>query len=62
LEPPVITSPQADVVKVALDPCDGRLQKMDVTIIVTQDFEFSACGSLIGETVWGTRTVRAYRL
>ena len=34
---PVITSPQTDVVKVVLDPCDIRLGSIGVRTVITQD-------------------------
>jgi hypothetical protein len=57
---PVITSPQTDVVKVVLDPCDTRLGSIGVRTVITQDYQLTGCGRLLGETTWGTRVIRAY--
>lgn len=59
---PVISTPQADVVKVVIDPCDSRISTLGVTKIVTQDFVLSGCGALVGETTWGSRVIRVYSI
>jgi len=57
---PSMTSPQADVVYVTVDPCDQRLKQLNVDVVVTQDYELPTCGRLVAETSWGARTIRAY--
>ena len=59
---PIISTPQADVVKIVLDPCDSRLSTLGVTKIVTQDYSLSGCGALLGETTWGSRVIRVYSI
>lgn len=59
---PVMSTPQADVVYVTVDPCDTRLKQLGVDVIVTQDFELSECGTFIDQTVWGSRTIRVFKL
>ena len=59
---PIISTPQADVVKIVLDPCDSRLSTLGVTKIVTQDYSLAGCGTLVGETTWGSRVIRVYSI
>jgi hypothetical protein len=59
---PVITTPQADVVYVRMDPCDPRLASLGVNVIVTQDFELPNCGEIVSEVTWGSRKIRTYRV
>ena len=59
---PVISTPQTDVVKIVLDPCDSRLSTLGVTKIVTQDYSLAGCGTLVGETTWGSRVIRVYSI
>jgi hypothetical protein len=59
---PVITTPQADVVYVRIDPCDPRLASLGVNVIVTQDFELPNCGEIVSEVTWGSRKIRAYQV
>lgn len=57
---PVISTPQADVVIVRLDPCDPRLGNLRVDLVVTQNYELGSCGRLVGVEKWGDREIRAY--
>jgi len=57
---PIISSPQGDVIQIVLDPCDERLQRINVDVLVTQNFELDGCGNLIDSVVWGERTIRFY--
>jgi hypothetical protein len=59
---PVFTSPQDDVVAVSMDPCDSRLVRLGVEVVVTQDRELSGCGVLISEAEWSGRKIRAYQV
>jgi hypothetical protein len=59
---PTMTSPQADVLNVTVDPCDPRLGQLNVEVIVTQDYELATCGELVTEAVWGSRRIRAYSM
>ena len=57
---PIILSPQGDVIQIILDPCDERLRRINVDVLVTQNFELDGCGNLINSIVWGERTIRFY--
>ena len=59
---PSITSPQGDVIQVVLDPCDGRLNKLNAEIVVTQNFEITECGKILKTFQWGNRLIRFYSL
>jgi len=59
---PVISSPQSDVIQIVIDPCDKRLELLNVDLVVVQDMEISGCGTLLDDVTWGNRKIRVYAL
>lgn len=59
---PVISSPQGDVIQIVLDPCDTRLRKLNVHVLVTQNLELTRCGNLLDSVTWGNRVIRFYSI
>jgi hypothetical protein len=61
LNAPLIENPQGDVIQVSVDPCDGRLTRLKLRVIVSNENLVAPCLSRLNQFRWMGRTFLIYQ-